>query len=339
MITGPQILNSQFQKIPVRYKNLSSPYNLIKPLPSIQYTLDATYQQQNLVQSCKNYEILVLIKTAITHFKLRYAIRNTWQQKIRDNLLYDTVFQYYFVAAKSHNPILQNRLNNEVLQYRDILVATQLDSYFNVTRKMVMGMKFVLDSCSQARYIVHVDDDTYFSADRFYKNMFKYLQADRPSDYVDCGNFINKAAPVFRADNQAGQEHPEWVVDVQGYSSKKYPSYCSGSCFGMPIDAYRKIYNYTQHFNLQGISKLDDVILTGIARTVEKLKLFAATDNFCWHLDNKKGEIENRMIGLHNKFQANKNYFLLENRRRKKRENDLAWLMHLAAEVFDSDVE
>lgn len=289
-----------------------------------------------------------MIKTAITHIKLRNSIRLTWQSKIKTNSTLNSIFQYYFVAAKSKNINLQTRLNNECLQYSDILVAQELDSYHNVTKKMVMGMKYVLDHCESARYVVHLDDDTYFSANRFLDHMSQYgvilepsqseIEAKnltsasgqpdppRPSenpkpiekDYIDCGSPIVGHSPVIRPNTPGGKRHPEWTVSFSGYSSPRYPSYCTGACFGMPIEVYSKIYNYTRNFNLQEIEHIDDMMFTGLMRVYYKVKLYNAVDTFCWHLDNKRkdGRIDQRMVGFHNRLMNSTMTWL----NRKKRE-------------------
>lgn len=62
---------------------------------------------------------------------------------------------------------------------------------------------------------------------------------------------------------------------------------------------------YTKNHDLKNLIQLDDLIFTGIARAALNIRLYDAGNIFCWHLDNKsnrKGRIDQRMVGLYNRF-------------------------------------
>lgn len=268
VVVDQKDVSQEFLSIPEKYRTLSeSDSQMVN-----EFSLDTTYQQKNLYQSCQTQKVIILIKTAVYHTKLRYTIRKTWLNQIAANPTYSHFFQYYFLVAKHKGDNLHNiKLTNECINHRDILVANQFDSYYNVTRKMMMGMKYVLDNCLAAKYVVHLDDDTYFSPSKFFDNMRKYiLESDKkqsmqnlpaigtgliqPSqlDWVDCGSFVHRLPKdriIIKAGTRLGKTFKRWIVEDSAWDDyDQYPQFCSGACFGMSINSYRKLYDYRVFF-------------------------------------------------------------------------------------------
>ena len=76
-------------------------------------------------------------------------------------------------------------------------------------------------------------------------------------------------------------------MDYDQYSKERYPNYCNGPCYGMPIDVYKRLYDMTLRVDLKPIEKLDDLILSGVLRAQQKWPMYDASGMFCWHVDRK----------------------------------------------------
>ena len=186
-------------------------------------------------------------------------------------------------------------LSAEQNQFQDILVGDFQDSYYNVTKKVLMGMNFIIEHAKEVEYVIHIDDDVYVSIPRFLEKIYGFTSSG-DSDKLDCGTPIIKPYNVLRPDDK---KHPEWGLSKTAYSKPQTPSYCNGPCYGMPIETYEKIYKGTKSINFKEIEKLDDLILTGILRAQYQIPIFEASGLFCWHLDNKKRNADLKMVGFH----------------------------------------
>ena len=254
-------------------------------------------------KNCPDKQIIIMIKSALHHFEFRQAARDSW---IRD-LDRTSNFAYFFTVGKHpSNETRMEMLHKEINEYNDILVGDVIDSYYNVTKKVVMGMRFVVEKCQSAKYVIHIDDDAYVSPYRFerfiYKNLGKKTKDNTFIDknYIDCGVPTIRASPVIRLNENGFAKHPEWALTKSEYSTDEVPNYCNGPCYGMPISTYRTMFDYTTKINFTDIEKLDDLILSGLIRAQEKWKLYEASGIFCWHLDNKRDGVKDKMIGWYN---------------------------------------
>lgn len=245
-------------------------------------------------EKCPEKQIIVMIKSALHHFELRQIIRETWTKDLSS-----INATYFFTVGKTSPKLPKNNyteINNEIQNNQDMIVADIIDSYYNVTKKVVIGMNFVVEKCTFAEYVIHVDDDTYVSPHRFQQFIFsqirrKFSNNNDDSNYIDCGANVHQALSsrqVIRPKTKIGNQFPEWAIAKDKYSNDHWPAFCSGNCYGMPISTYKKAFNYSINIDFTNIEKLDDVILTGIVRAQNKWNMYQVSDTFCWHVDNKK---------------------------------------------------
>jgi len=87
----------------------------------------------------------------------------------------------------------------------------------------------------------------------------------------------------------------EWTLDENQYSSERFPNYCNGPCYAMPISVYKKLYQSTKLVDLTPLEKLDDLILSGVLRAQLKIPLYDTSGIYCWHADNKIPNVTSRI--------------------------------------------
>lgn len=121
--------------------------------------------------------VLIVIKSAMSHFERRHAIRETWGRE-EDGIL--TVF----LLGVGSNAEVQRRIDEESELYNDIVQSDFLDTYYNLTLKTMSGFKWAINFCSKTHYVLFSDDDMYISM----KNLLTFLKS--PSTYLSTQFFV-----------------------------------------------------------------------------------------------------------------------------------------------------
>lgn len=132
--------------------------------------------------------LMIVVKSAMNHFDHRKAIRQTWGYEKRFS---DIVIRTVFVLGVSKEPNLelQEKIDSELLKYKDIVQGKFIDSYFNNTVKTMMGMRWATTYCPKSKFYLFVDDDYYISI----KNILKFIR--NPSRYPE---YFEEAEEVMR---------------------------------------------------------------------------------------------------------------------------------------------
>ncbi|XP_012688169.2 N-acetyllactosaminide beta-1,3-N-acetylglucosaminyltransferase 2 [Clupea harengus] len=137
--------------------------------------------------------LLLGIKSVPGNFEERQAVRETWGQEgvYEDSLLVRTVF--LLGRSGSDDPDLTHLLSFEAQQFEDLLVWDFKDSFYNLTLKEHVFIKWSLQHCPQASFIFKGDDDVFVNT----KAILKYLKSLEPAKmsklYV--GQIISQASP------------------------------------------------------------------------------------------------------------------------------------------------
>ncbi|XP_069107897.1 beta-1,3-galactosyltransferase brn-like [Argopecten irradians] len=168
--------------------------------------------------------LLILIKSAVSNFHLREAIRSTWGDVSRINV--EIVFLLAFKAKE------QNHVDTEAVLYGDIIQQDFRDAYMNNTYKTIMGFNWAVYYCHQANHIVFVDDDHYVNL----PNLLSYIDTLDTRDNKDLmvGNVVKDAVP-FRS------PYSKWSVTTKQYPYDRWPPYLAGAVYLMSRDVVRKM--------------------------------------------------------------------------------------------------
>lgn len=120
--------------------------------------------------------LLFVVKSAMSHFEQRQAIRETWGNPKRFS---DVVIRRVFLLGTGSDRDLQRRVDLEDDVYGDIVQADFHDNYRNNTLKTMSGFKWAVEKCSLAEFVLFSDDDMYIST----KNVLRFLR--NPSNYPE----------------------------------------------------------------------------------------------------------------------------------------------------------
>ncbi len=145
-----------------------------KPINMFNYTYLKLCQEK--CSNNANPKLLFVVKSAIPHFELRQAIRQTWGNQMR---FPDIEIRRVFLLGTGTDPEIQRKVDQEDIQYGDIVQADFHDDYLNNTLKTMSGFKWAVEHCPSVRYVLFSDDDMYISI----KNLLRFLRD--PSNYPD----------------------------------------------------------------------------------------------------------------------------------------------------------
>eukprot|EP00058_Branchiostoma_floridae_P022137 XP_002607627.1 hypothetical protein BRAFLDRAFT_123958 [Branchiostoma floridae] len=189
-----------------------------------QYSFNFTIDMNN-PQKCNNSEelfLLIIVTTSPENHRHRFEIRQTWGNVSHVS---GANIRTVFAVGKPKNREGQVALEKENAIHHDIIQGDFVDSYRNLTLKTILCLKWAMQYCPQARYVMKADDDTFVSI----FTLVKHLQ-ELPSDTAD---FVTGFVYDSRVPLRDPFFIPKWYVSWEEYPRDTYPKYPSG--FGIML--------------------------------------------------------------------------------------------------------
>ncbi|KAM6220730.1 N-acetyllactosaminide beta-1,3-N-acetylglucosaminyltransferase 2 [Rhynchocyon petersi] len=247
---------------------------------------------------CRNYSLLIdqplkcakkpflllAIKSLTPHFARRQAIRESWGREA--NVGNQTVVRVFLLGQtppEDNHPDLSDMLKFESERHQDILMWNYRDTFFNLSLKEVLFLRWVSTSCPDAEFVFKGDDDVFVNT----HHILNYLNSLSKSKAKDLfiGDVIHNAGP--HRDKKLKYYIPEVVY------SGVYPPYAGGGGFLYSGSLARRLYAVTDRVHLYPI---DDVYtgmcLQKLGLVPEKHKGFRTFDieekhknNICSYVD------------------------------------------------------
>jgi hypothetical protein len=213
--------------------------------------------------------LIMLIPSTVGKELQRDVIRTTWGSYIKRNGTRwpnvfmplwtepaDQNFKIYFLfgTQPTINSTWYHKLKLENEKYGDIIQEDFIDTYSNLTIKIIMGLKWAVTNCKGAKYVMKVDDDVFVNM----PNLVKFLENIRPLNGI--GGMISKRALVWR--------EGKWKITVDDFPFSRYPKYAVGCSYIMELPVAEKLYKTSQHVPY---IHLEDVYVTGILAKINDL--------------------------------------------------------------------
>lgn len=224
-------------------------------------TLPGRYQDFLLHMRCRSYPLLIdqpavcaetpflllAVKSLIPHFERRQAIRETWGRAgVFANRTVATVFLLGSTVPSDHHPDLQGMLHLEGALHRDLIQWDYRDSFFNLTLKEVLFLKWFSQNCSHATFVFKGDDDVFVNTMRILQFLGGLSETKSRDLFV--GDVISNAGP--HRNRKLKYFIPESVF------SGVYPPYAGGGGYLYSGDVALRLANASQQVVLFPI---DDV--------------------------------------------------------------------------------
>ncbi|XP_003745692.1 beta-1,3-galactosyltransferase 6 [Galendromus occidentalis] len=116
----------------------------------------------------------------------RQTARETWLS------LDDGVRHYFFIGDQNLPPQVSEALSNENRNAGDVVLLPFVDSYRNLTLKLLHSIKYLVEKCD-CKYILKADDDTFARVDLIVSE----LEVVKVEQRLYWGYFTGRA-PIFR---------------------------------------------------------------------------------------------------------------------------------------------
>ncbi|XP_006825760.1 beta-1,3-galactosyltransferase 1-like [Saccoglossus kowalevskii] len=171
----------------------------------------------------KEIDLLILVATRITNENERKNIRKTWGNvNFYDGLRVVILFLVGNPKYTHHEYF--HRILSEDVKHNDIIGGNFEDSYYKLTLKTIMGLKWAHVHCPLAKFVMKCDDDILLQP----HNIMKY---NIPKSRTLIGSCGNRSV----VDQRPGSSEPDWQYEV-------YPAYCSGTAYLISGDLVAELY-------------------------------------------------------------------------------------------------
>ncbi|XP_063409533.1 beta-1,3-galactosyltransferase 5-like [Mytilus trossulus] len=218
---------------------------------------------QNLKCKGKNIFLLVFIHVAPGNFAERILIRSTIGTVLS---FQNRRIEHVFVLGKTENITLQKEIQHESRKYMDIIQGNFIDSYRNLTYKLVFSLFWVNNFCNNAKFVIKMDDDITINIPLLVPYLTEKLNAGQASNVLECKT-ITENVPVRDMNNK-------WFITLEEYPFTKFLPYCAGHSSLMSIDVVRKMYRASKNVPYLW---LEDVYGSGFLSLLLKINMFMPT--------------------------------------------------------------
>lgn len=239
------------------YRYLINSYDFVNDTLSLKRSSDGVRYPYliNHKEKCQAQDVLLLlfVKTAPENYERRSAIRRTWgNEKYVQSQLHANIKTLF--ALGTPNPLkgeeLQRKLIWEDQMYSDIIQQDFVDSFYNLTLKLLLQFSWANSFCPHAKFLMTADDDIFIHM----PNLIEYLQSLEQMGVQDFWvGRVHRGAPPVR------DKSSKYYVSYEMYQWPAYPDYTAGAAYIISGDVAAKVYEASQTLNSS--LYIDDVFM------------------------------------------------------------------------------
>ncbi|KAH9498490.1 Beta-1,3-galactosyltransferase 1 [Bulinus truncatus] len=138
-------------------------------------------------------DILYLINSIPSNSEQRQKIRDTF---VASKFFPPHVISYVFLVGATAMSNLQTNLKHESLMYGDIVQGDFRDMPGNSSLKGLMGMRWVTEHCSQAEFVMKIDDEVFVDSDKLLNGLLPAVKTAVGKRAILCA--FNSQGPIPR---------------------------------------------------------------------------------------------------------------------------------------------
>lgn len=208
----------------------------------------------------KYMTILMIVPSIPSHRFVREAIRSTYGSYAKrqfqiERKAIDVTIRLLFLVGRDGYSESDRIVRNESRKYGDIVYADFKESYRNLTRKMLIALKWVSVYCSDVDFVMKVDEDVFVNVPQLAAELHNRPYGIKGSVY---GN-INLNSIVHRKG--------KWAVSRDEFPLTHYPSYASGNSYVISGNMIPRMFMISEYMPYMPI---EDAFITGcLARIVD----------------------------------------------------------------------
>ena len=213
---------------------------------------------------------------SIDLFHHRQTLREVWSHQSFNSI------RSIFIVGKSVNDTLNEQVKRESQIYGDILQGNFEDTYRNLVKKTLLGIKWMSEYCSQAKFILKIDDDMVMNTQMvisYFQRLVSTREEARNKIYGNCNH--KYMWPV--RDSRKKQ-----FISKEDYAPDKWDKYCHGPAYALTSDILKPLYNlskYVRQFPMEDcylgtLAKHLKIDLVHVDGWVTKISRFVSKNNF-----------------------------------------------------------
>jgi hypothetical protein len=203
-------------------------------------------------------DIIILVPTIPANVANRVAIRQTYGSVSRDrtsllnNIKIDKVVRLVFLLGKEQYEEQNHLVKMENDKYGDIILMDFNESYYNLTRKILHGLKWVNLFCHNVTYVVKVDDDVFINLGILINEIYRYKVGVKGVLFGHAYSSVNGSMVRRKG---------KWAVTKSECPLSRFPPYLSGTSYVISGNIISKIVHTSQ---LLPYLPIEDAFITGI---------------------------------------------------------------------------
>lgn len=242
------------------YRYLINSYHFVNDSLSISRdNLNRVSSYQYLInhrEKCQQQDVLLLlfVKSSPENRHRRDAIRQTWgNEKYVSSQLNANIKTLFALGRPTHHlrkTQQQRELELEDQKYQDLIQQDFLDTFHNLTLKLLLQFSWVNAYCPHARFIMSADDDIFIHM----PNLIDYLQSLTQMGAQDLWiGRVHRGSPPVR------DKSSKYYVPYEMYQWPSYPDYTAGAAYVISNDVAAKVYEASLTLNTS--LYIDDVFM------------------------------------------------------------------------------
>lgn len=237
------------------------------------FDIDFHYVLNNaeLCEKDSNILALFIVTSYFANTETRSSMRRVFSREDLKLLNFRRIF--LLGEAPTDKFVKQNAIEDESRRFGDIVQGSFIEAYRNLTYKHVMGLKWAKDYCSNAKFVIKMDDDIVVNVERISKLLYSF-KLPKSGNFM-AGYILRNMLPIREPANK-------WYVTFEEYKQKTYPLFVSGWFY---------VTNPSTSAKLIALSKvtkyfwIDDTYVTGILAKKLKIKHFDISKYFSVHAE------------------------------------------------------
>lgn len=240
----------------------------------------------NHERKCHDRDVLLLlfVKSSPENFERRQAIRSTWGNETYVEKTLGVTVKVLFALGLHPRPLERKKVQRELLEedekYHDLIQQDFLDTFHNLTLKLLLQLSWTHAHCRHARFLMSADDDIFIHL----PNLIHYLQE---VDQAGAKDFwvgkVHRGSPPIRSKDS------KYYVSEEMYPWLMYPDYTPGAGYVVSRDVASRVYQASLTLNaslyiddvfmgicasMMGISPQENVFFSGEGRAPNHICIY-----------------------------------------------------------------
>ncbi|KAK3592672.1 hypothetical protein CHS0354_015973 [Potamilus streckersoni] len=202
--------------------------------------------------------LLILIPSIIENVDIRNSIRRTWGSVCANSTKTQSTFMnvsklVFIVGNKPVSDELNYVFREEHAVHGDIVQADFNDTFYNLTRKMLIAFNWVNKFCRNVQYILKADEDAFVHIPR----LLMFLKSQKHD--------TNGVMYGYKYGSSRVSRFGKYKVSKDEFPRQYFPPYLSGTSYVISSDIILQLVTLAEY---TPYCPIEDAFITGILATI-----------------------------------------------------------------------